>query len=119
MEIHSEFIPSLPRRGSLCLALLTDLILGLLVAVGDEPVQETAWSTLVVVASLCLFNLSVEVASGLIIGLVNIVEVGYSCWISHMSISIANTRSGGGALTVFIVHANRSAKFATDALNCA
>lgn len=77
MEIHSEFIPSLPRRGSLCLALLTDLILGLLVAVGDETVQEAAWSALGMVALLGVVDVFVKVTGGLLVGVLMLVIVGY------------------------------------------
>ena len=62
---------------STCRRLLaTQLLLRLLVAVRDKAVQEATWPALIMVSCLCLFDVAVQVAGSLIIGLLVIIELG-------------------------------------------
>jgi hypothetical protein len=66
----------LSRKQSLC----SKLLLGLVVAVGDQSVEEAVGAAGVVTLSLCALDLAVEVACGLLIDVVLavvLVEVGW------------------------------------------
>jgi hypothetical protein len=57
------------------------LLLGLIVAVGDQPVEEAVGTAGVMALSLCALDLAVEVACGLLIDVVLavvLVEVGFT-----------------------------------------
>jgi len=60
---------------SFLLMFLPNLVLSLLVSMRDETVQETAWTTLRVIAFIGLVNFLVEVSGGLLVGIVMLVIV--------------------------------------------
>ena len=51
------------------------LLLGLVFAMRDQPVEEAVWATGVVALSLCALDLTVEVAGGLLVDVVLVVIV--------------------------------------------
>jgi hypothetical protein len=51
------------------------LLLGLVVAMRDQPVEEAVWATGVVALGLCALDLAVEVAGGLLVNIVLVVVV--------------------------------------------
>lgn len=74
---HDIFSLALCGSGSLSLLLFElELFFGLQVPVGDEPVQEAAWTTGVVALLLGLIDLLADVLLGLFIGILVIVVVG-------------------------------------------
>ena len=72
----SRFAAGLVRLSGLS----SELLLGLVVAVGDQSVQEAVRAASVVAFGLCALDLTVEVAGGLLVDVVLIVvlvEVGW------------------------------------------
>jgi len=65
----SLFAAGLVRLGGLC----GELLLGLVVAVGDQSVQEAVGTAGVVALGLCTLDLAVEVAGGLLVDVVLVV----------------------------------------------
>lgn len=85
------------------------LLLGLLVAVRDELVEETAWLALVVAVTLGSFNLSLQVAGGFVVDIVfglDFVKVG--CWMSAPLVTKGIRRSSHGSCRASTASASAS-----------
>ena len=84
----SRFAAGLVRLSGLS----SDLLLGLVVAVGDQSVQEAVRAASVVALGLCALDLTVEVAGGL---LVDVVLVGVLAEISCVRCQYCKTTRRG------------------------
>ena len=96
------------------LGLASEIVLGLLVAMGDQAVEEATGLSGVVVASLCLFHLSVEVTGSLIVGIVMFVEIG--CCSGQMAMRTGNMSLKEG-LTILVTNTQLPAKLGSDVVH--
>jgi hypothetical protein len=94
------------------------LLLGLIVAVGDQPVEEAVGTAGVMALSLCALDLAVEVACGLLIDVVLavvLVEVGWELSVYHLDTRRHASRLGQCAHTVLVVHGQLALQLLSDA----
>ncbi len=63
--------------------LFGNLLLSLLVAVRDQPVEEAAWSALRVVLLLCAVDLTLEMTGGLVVDVVVVVDIVDVCYCEY------------------------------------